>query len=690
MKKMFYLVWFLCLMTNIALGADAVLMPDGTRVEDIRETYIAPDLGVHIGKADMVQGKAVVIHSGSPAAFWIKEDIPLFKDDAVITLKGGRTRLQLNDGSILTLASETKLILNQSVYDPEAQTRSSFMNMAFGKARFIVKKIKDITDSNFKIKTNTAVVGVRGSDFIITADMASTEVVTLDHTRLEVISLTDPNMTKTVLNDYERIVVDQNALPSAIETISTEDAKQMMKTLEINTEKVQAGMDKNLKGVEGKDALAPSPEKAKDEIKVGLREKYDVKQAGNAVPIITSTEKNGDVKIGTGIVFSEKAKTEQADVKTETQNNIKVGFAPVVEALKSEVASSDKAEIKSEIRADIQTASKEPVFIAAPATELPQTAVKYDIRTDVQNAVKEPVFIAAPAIEGIKVEVAEKPAVQDILHSSVISIVGESKDTIQKVAEIKVQSATDTTNRDKVFIAPLTQSQTGSTNSVQTGTVVAVTPADTNSLVSEIGIVPSSTPASTDTKLPISTDTTQPVSSTDTKLPVSTVVSTVVSTDTKLPTSTDTTQPVSSTDTKLPVSTVVSTDTKLPTSTDTKSHVSTLSVSTDTKLPVATVVSTDTKPAVSTSVSTDTKLHVSTLPVSTPVSTDTKLPVSSDTKLPVSTDTKLPVSTDTKPAVATDTTPIVTQVADVIKSADILPVVTDTKLTRSKMSHILK
>ncbi|OQX06531.1 MAG: hypothetical protein BWK80_50595 [Desulfobacteraceae bacterium IS3] len=79
MKQFFYLVWAVCLMTGIALGADVSLIPNGIRLEDVRDSFVAPDLGVNIGKADMVQGKAVILHAGTSAAFWIRENTPLFK-----------------------------------------------------------------------------------------------------------------------------------------------------------------------------------------------------------------------------------------------------------------------------------------------------------------------------------------------------------------------------------------------------------------------------------------------------------------------------------------------------------------------------------------------------------------------------------------------------------------------------------
>ncbi|MBW1891166.1 MAG: FecR domain-containing protein, partial [Deltaproteobacteria bacterium] len=59
----------------------------------------------------------------------------------------------MNDGSILSLASRTKLELNKSVYDQKKKSRSSFLNMVLGKARFLVVKLLKFKRTEFKVKT---------------------------------------------------------------------------------------------------------------------------------------------------------------------------------------------------------------------------------------------------------------------------------------------------------------------------------------------------------------------------------------------------------------------------------------------------------------------------------------------------------------------------------------------------------
>ncbi|NJL59262.1 MAG: hypothetical protein HC887_06040 [Desulfobacteraceae bacterium] len=82
-EKIFILMIMLCLNTQIVLGADAALIPDNIRLEHVLESFAEPDLGVKVGKIDMIQGKAIIIHAESPQAYWIKEEYPLFKGDTI-------------------------------------------------------------------------------------------------------------------------------------------------------------------------------------------------------------------------------------------------------------------------------------------------------------------------------------------------------------------------------------------------------------------------------------------------------------------------------------------------------------------------------------------------------------------------------------------------------------------------------
>ncbi len=111
--------------------------------------------------------------------------------------------------------------------------------MATGKARFWVKKLADFSQSEFRIKTQTAIVGVRGSDFIVNASEDITEVTTLDKTVLEIVSLIALEK-KTLLKDFERTTVKRGFIPSDVISVTPEETEQMIKEMPITPERFKS------------------------------------------------------------------------------------------------------------------------------------------------------------------------------------------------------------------------------------------------------------------------------------------------------------------------------------------------------------------------------------------------------------------------------------------------------------------
>ncbi|MFH1975421.1 MAG: FecR family protein [Pseudomonadota bacterium] len=202
------------------------LMPERLVIKD----KFLPGKGLPIGKVLSVQESVIIIHSDDASGYKADKELPVFERDTVITQKKGRIEILLNDESKLILASGTKLELTKSVYDPKMKTRFSLINMAIGKARYLVTKMSNFNSSEFKVKTNTAVAGVRGSDFVITAKPGVTEISALAKTSLEVTNILWPDKI-TVLSDYEKTIVRQDSLPSTVEKISADEINKIQNEL---------------------------------------------------------------------------------------------------------------------------------------------------------------------------------------------------------------------------------------------------------------------------------------------------------------------------------------------------------------------------------------------------------------------------------------------------------------------------
>ena len=138
------------------------LLPAGVTVKRGFEKGVGPD----IGSAQMVQGEALVVHKGQSVAYKFKNGSPIFAGDMLVTKERSRLNAKMNDKSVIGLAPVSKLVIDKSVYDPKKDERSSSLSLMWGRARFIVSKLTK-SKPNYQVKTPTAVVAVRGTDFAI-------------------------------------------------------------------------------------------------------------------------------------------------------------------------------------------------------------------------------------------------------------------------------------------------------------------------------------------------------------------------------------------------------------------------------------------------------------------------------------------------------------------------------------------
>lgn len=94
-------------------------------------------------------------------------------DDLVETQRRGRVRITLDDGSILNVGSDSSL----RVVRHDAQSRESDLTLTFGRMRVRVQNLRRNQGERFEVRTNTAVLGVIGTDFYVEATAAQTRVI---------------------------------------------------------------------------------------------------------------------------------------------------------------------------------------------------------------------------------------------------------------------------------------------------------------------------------------------------------------------------------------------------------------------------------------------------------------------------------------------------------------------------------
>ncbi len=133
---------------------------------------------VAAGTVEALVGTAVVTRYGTGEAGPLTVGAELFEGDRIRTDAGARLRLMLRDGSVLTCGEATGLTLSRALYEPEQGSRNFLVRASFGIVRAVVGLLA--SPSAFEMHTNTAVISVRGTEWIAEAKPDATAVVSLE------------------------------------------------------------------------------------------------------------------------------------------------------------------------------------------------------------------------------------------------------------------------------------------------------------------------------------------------------------------------------------------------------------------------------------------------------------------------------------------------------------------------------
>jgi hypothetical protein len=91
----------------------------------------------------------------------------------------GRTSIQFVDDTRVDVTENSKLVIDEFVYDPNTKTGALSIKAGFGTVRYASGQIAKNSRQNVKISTPTAVVGVRGTDFSMTVDETGSSTIIL-------------------------------------------------------------------------------------------------------------------------------------------------------------------------------------------------------------------------------------------------------------------------------------------------------------------------------------------------------------------------------------------------------------------------------------------------------------------------------------------------------------------------------
>ena len=118
-----------------------------------------------VGTFTIIRGSVDALHAAVSRPEPVVKGQSAFLHDVIRTKRRSRARLGFTDGSVLNMGSNQKIHVQEYAYNKKKETRHVIVETLRGSIRATVSKVTG--DSVFQVKTPTAIISVRGTDFIV-------------------------------------------------------------------------------------------------------------------------------------------------------------------------------------------------------------------------------------------------------------------------------------------------------------------------------------------------------------------------------------------------------------------------------------------------------------------------------------------------------------------------------------------
>ena len=122
-----------------------------------------------IGEISELKGNGEISRKDSSDIILAELASDIFSFDTVRT-GNGRMAVEFLDSTILKLTEHSKVVIDTYIFDPDPSKSQLALRMASGTARFITGKLGKIDKKNISIRTPSATIGIRGTDFTSPVD----------------------------------------------------------------------------------------------------------------------------------------------------------------------------------------------------------------------------------------------------------------------------------------------------------------------------------------------------------------------------------------------------------------------------------------------------------------------------------------------------------------------------------------
>jgi hypothetical protein len=179
----------------------------------------------------------IILHTGNAVIEQDGEDVEAEKDLDIFsynTVKTGKGKVAIGfiDDTRVDVTEHSKLIIDEFVYDPNTKTGSLSLKAALGTIRYASGQIAKTSPTNVQIKTPTATIGVRGTDFTMTVDeIGSSTIILLPSCDTNGFCFVGEI---TVESDAGQVIMNTAFQATVVDTISSPPLKPVILSLEEN------------------------------------------------------------------------------------------------------------------------------------------------------------------------------------------------------------------------------------------------------------------------------------------------------------------------------------------------------------------------------------------------------------------------------------------------------------------------
>lgn len=113
------------------------------------------------GSATVEHTAVVVVQAALPTTSQAKVDTFVYQGDVVRTEIGAKLSMTFADGTTFNLSGNTRVVLNEFIYDPQGTSNSTLFSVVQGTVNFVAGKVAKT--GNMRLDTAVATMGIRGT-----------------------------------------------------------------------------------------------------------------------------------------------------------------------------------------------------------------------------------------------------------------------------------------------------------------------------------------------------------------------------------------------------------------------------------------------------------------------------------------------------------------------------------------------